>query len=87
MPSAFINFDPADIWDPILDRVELPRVQPRLLLDAADLPLLKRDLEVKLKMAQYAQDAAARARAQVEAQLRDLATAEAQLAQLPDDDQ
>ena len=43
-----------DIWDPMLDRVELPRVQPRLLLDAANLPLLERDLEVKLKMAQYA---------------------------------
>jgi hypothetical protein len=86
VPSHFDTFDPTDIYDPLLDGVALPKVQEHLVLDAADLPVLKRELEMKLKMAEFAQDVSARAREQVEAQLREVALAEQHLAELPPDE-
>ncbi|GLY29862.1 hypothetical protein [Kineosporia sp. NBRC 101731] len=79
--SRIREFDPDDIWDPLVDSIVLPKVQERLTLASDDLPLLRRQLEVKLKMAEFAQEAAQQARARVEEQMRDLSVAEEQLAQ------
>jgi hypothetical protein len=72
---------PQIVYDPPIDAVAIPRIEERLVLNAEDLPLLKRELELKLKMAQFAEEASIKAKQQVEAQLQDVAYAEQRLAE------
>lgn len=65
-----------------LDFVVLPTLRERFLLEPEELPALKRELELRLKMLDVAEHANAAVKEQVQANLEDIANAERALREL-----
>ena len=76
VPSHFFPEHP-------FDAVVFPEVNQRFVLEPEHLPMLKRQLELKLKMVEVAEHASATARQQVEAHLKDVETVEKALRERP----
>lgn len=77
VPSHFFGAEPwRDWWDTTM---VFPRVEDRFVLDAEDLPMLRQQLELKLKLLDLAEQASSVARRRAEAHLADIGIVEQKL--------